>query len=457
MDLNRIWSTWKREGEKIIHLSFSPMIIFLQGKKLYAATVEKDKYIRREMLLLENEGEEDILKALKELKKKGFKEKNVILVYNFPDLKITGKKLPSITKEELEESLYWEQDRIFGVRTDLQITYRVLEEDFTGWKISVTGALKENIRNWENLIRSAGKRLIHICPVTETMIRGNAPCLYIFGGKDRAICLFREGTEEETRIISKKEGKEKWDLFIDHLEKSYETETAEALFIPLSDCDKEDSLYWKSFFSGRKKENMEELSETGKGREDEWQDIMPALISAASSPMDLLPHKKINLSFTKENALLRTGQIMTALFFGAAVFLSFQFLHAGVRYDDIREKRASLTAMKKEMDADIKDRKIERELLEEIRILEKNNLQWKQKLILLSDQVPQGVVLHEIVGKERGIRIKGSADSSASVELLKENTARIWNMKMTSREKKVQPPLKIITFEIRGDYQNEND
>ena len=84
-------------------------------------------------------------------------------------------------------------------------------------------------------------------------------------------------------------------------------------------------------------------------------------------------------------------------------------------------------------------------------------MQWKQKLILLSDQVPQGVVLHEIVGKERGIRIKGSADSSASVELLKENTARIWNMKMTSREKKVQPPLKIITFEIRGDYQNEND
>ena len=149
MDIEELQKVWETRISLFLKKKRKQRTVLLQGNDLYAAEWKDKTLVWEEKVHLEDDGEEAFIKGLKEIEDKRGERNSFVLVYNFSDLRTGTKQFPQMTEEELAETMYWEQDRIFGVRNDLQTAWRVLEKDFTGWKLSLAAAEKENIMHSE--------------------------------------------------------------------------------------------------------------------------------------------------------------------------------------------------------------------------------------------------------------------------------------------------------------------
>lgn len=72
------------------------------------------------------------------------------MIYNSPDLHTACRTFPAMAEEELAETMYWEQDRIFGVREDLRLFMESVSEDVTGWTVSLAGVREDSVACWRS-------------------------------------------------------------------------------------------------------------------------------------------------------------------------------------------------------------------------------------------------------------------------------------------------------------------
>ncbi|MDU5281691.1 MAG: hypothetical protein E6Z24_02405 [Dialister sp.] len=441
MDIENLKAKWEERIRRVGGAYSKQSVVFIHNHFLHVAQRQRNTLLHYEKIPLAGEGRDAVIKALRSM---DGSIKSFILIYNFSDLRTEVKQFPQMTEDELSETMYWEQDRIFGVRSDLQIAWRVLEKDATGWRLSLAAAEKEQLQYWKHTAALARKRISRIVPVTEIRAEGEYPRFCFFAQKNQVLCIFRAGKEERTRVIPKNEAENVADKFVSRLSETYNLENAEFLFLPFADCPEEDKEFWRTAVHHPQKEY-------NRPEEEEENFIRQVMISVPDSPMNLLSPVKKKPLVTEENKWLRAGQILAVLFFTTGVILSMQFLITLADYKEKTDYLAESVSVRKEMAEERENREKEKQLLAEIKERAEKNPPLAGKLLVLADSVPKGIILHEITAEGTYLSVKGSAATMKAAGVFKGRLERIWQGAMTIRKKKIAASVQAVTFEIEGE------
>ena len=472
-------------------------VVMAAAGRLWLAEMEKGKYLVKKSAALPKITEESLAEAFSCFS--GIGEREIILIYNSPDLHTACRTFPAMTEEELAETMYWEQDRIFGVREDLRLSWKAISKDFTGWTVSLAGVREESVACWQSAAEKAGRKITRCIPVTAVELPRERRPLYLYGKGKSALFLFREEHVQESRILNTADADKKLQVFIRHFLKSYDMEGRDIVFIPMSGGVKE-IPFWKDL-AERWREKIKTLSLPGEiepepddfpapadekadgmlscecempvdegevfseesGEEDRlvktfaygeemeeglWELLLPVMEAADGAEMDFLAGEKRKALLTGEVDWLRAGQGMSALFAAAGIFC---FIFLGYTFLEEREaetKLAGLSAVRIEMDAERKEREKENQLLSELKSLEENDLRWEQKLVALSECTPQGIVLSEINAGEGTVHITGTADSPVTAMRFQKELEKAWGGKIYIEKQKREPNLKMAAFTL---------
>lgn len=449
--------------------------------RLWLAEMEKGKYFAKKSAAIPKITEESLAEAFSSFN--GIGEREINLIYNSPDLHTACRTFPAMTEEELAETMYWEQDRIFGVREDLRLAWKAISKDSTGWTVSLAGVREESVACWQSAAEKAGRKIIRCIPVTAVEFPRPRRPLYLYGRGKSALFLFREEHVQESRILNMADADKKLQVFLRHLSKSYDMEGRDIIFIPMSGGMKE-IPFWKNL-AEKWREKIKTLSlpdeiesepddftdpadereafseESGEedhlvktfacGEEMEeelWTILLPVMEAADGAEIDFLAGKKRKVLPAGEVNWLRAGQGVSALFAAAGILC---FILLGYTFLEEREaeaKLAGLSAVRIEMDAERKEREKENQLLWELKSLEENDLRWEQKLVALSECTPQGIVLSEINAGEGTVHITGTADSPVTAMRFQKELEKAWGGKTYIEKQKREPNLKMAAFTL---------
>jgi len=231
-------------------------VVMAAAGRLWLAEMEKGKYLTKKSAALPKITEESLAEAFSSLS--GIGEREIILIYNSSDLHMACRTFPAMTEEELAETMYWEQDRIFGVREDLRLSWKALSEDAAGWTVSLAGVREDSVACWQSAAEKAGRKITRCIPVTAVELLRERRPLYLYGKGKSALFLFREEHVQESRILNTADADKKLQVFLRHLSKSYEIEGRDIVFIPLSGGVKE-IPFWKDL-AERWREKLKTLS-----------------------------------------------------------------------------------------------------------------------------------------------------------------------------------------------------
>ena len=448
--------------------------------RLWLAEMEKGKYLAKKSAALPKITEESLAEAFSSFN--GIGEREINLIYNSPDLHAACRTFPTMTEEELAETMYWEQDRIFGVREDLRLTWKAISKDSTGWTVSLAGVREESMACWQSAAEKAGRKITRCIPVTAVELPRPRRPLYLYGRGKSALFLFREEHVQESRILNMADADKKLQVFLRHLSKSYDMEGRDIIFIPMSGGVKE-IPFWKDL-AERWREKIKILPLSGEieepddftdpadereafseesGEEDHlvktfaygeemeeglWTILLPVMEAAAGADMDFLAGEKRKALLTGEVDWLRAGQAVSALSAGAGILCAIFLGYTSLEEREAEAKLAGLSDVRIEMDAERKEREKENQLLSELKSLEENDFQWEQKLIALSECTPQGIVLSEINAGEGTVHITGTADSPVTAMRFQKELEKAWGGKIYIEKQKREPNLKMAAFTL---------
>lgn len=448
--------------------------------RLWLAEMEKGKYLAKKSAALPKITEESLAEAFSSFN--GIGEREINLIYNSPDLHAACRTFPTMTEEELAETMYWEQDRIFGVREDLRLTWKAISKDSAGWTVSLAGVREESVACWQSAAEKAGRKITRCIPVTAVELPRPRRPLYLYGRGKSALFLFREEHVQESRILNMADADKKLQVFLRHLSKSYDMEGRDIIFIPMSGGVKE-IPFWKDL-AERWREKIKILPLSGEieepddftdpadereafseesGEEDHlvktfaygeemeeglWTILLPVMEAAAGADMDFLAGEKRKALLTGEVDWLRAGQAVSALSAGAGILC---FILLGYTFLEEREAEAKLAGfsdVRIEMEAERKEQEKENQLLSELKSLEENDFRWEQKLVALSECTPQGIVLSEINAGEGTVHITGTADSPVTAMRFQKELEKAWGGKIYIEKQKREPNLKMAAFTL---------
>ena len=472
-------------------------VVMAAAGRLWLAEMEKGKYLVKKSAALPKITEESLAEAFSSLS--GIGEREIILIYNSSDLHTVCRTFPAMEEEELAETMYWEQDRIFGVREDLRLTWKAISEDITGWTVSLAGVREDSVACWQSAAEKAGRKITRCIPVTAVELPRVRRALYLYGRGKSALFLFREEHVQESRILNTADADKKLQVFLRHLSKSYDMEGRDIIFIPMSGGTKE-IPFWKNL-AEKWREKMKTLPLSGEiepepddfpapadekadgmlscecempvdegevfseesGEEDHlvktfacgeemeeelWESLLPVMEAAAGAEMDFLAGKKRKALLTGEVNWLRAGQAVSVLSAATGIICAIFLGYTSLEEREAEAKLAGLSAVRIEMDAERKEREKENQLLSELKSLEENDLRWEQKLVALSECTPQGIVLSEINAGEGTVHITGTADSPVTAMRFQKELEKAWGGKIYIEKQKREPNLKMAAFTL---------
>lgn len=473
------------------------IVVMSAAGRLWLAEMEKGKYLVKKSAALPKITEESLAEAFSSLS--GIGEREIILIYNSPDLHTACRTFPAMAEEELAETMYWEQDRIFGVREDLRLSWKAISEDITGWTVSLAGVREDSVACWQSAAEKAGRKITRCIPVTAVELPRVRRALYLYGRGKSALFLFREEHVQESRILNTADADKKLQVFLRHLSKSYDMEGRDIIFIPMSGGTKE-IPFWKNL-AEKWREKMKTLPLSGEiepepddfpapadekadgmlscecempvdegevfseesGEEDHlvktfacgeemeeelWESLLPVMEAAAGAEMDFLAGKKRKALLTGEVNWLRAGQAVSVLSAATGIICAIFLGYTSLEEREAEAKLAGLSAVRIEMDAERKEREKENQLLSELKSLEENDLRWEQKLVALSECTPQGIVLSEINAGEGTVHITGTADSPVTAMRFQKELEKVWGGKIYIEKQKREPNLKMAAFTL---------
>lgn len=81
-------------------------VVMAAAGRLWLAEMEKGKYLVKKSAALPKITEESLTEAFSSLS--GIGKREIILIYNSPDLHTACRTFPAMAEEELAETMYWE-------------------------------------------------------------------------------------------------------------------------------------------------------------------------------------------------------------------------------------------------------------------------------------------------------------------------------------------------------------
>ena len=117
------------------------------GATLFMVKVRNGRFLKEKEYILSGEGEASLAEALCRAEKDGFRHRKLLWLMNEPDLRCVCRKFPNMTEPELEETIQWEEDRLFGSEP-VQSGYHILSYTPEGYEVLVSAIRKETATGW---------------------------------------------------------------------------------------------------------------------------------------------------------------------------------------------------------------------------------------------------------------------------------------------------------------------
>ena len=271
--------------------------------------------------------------------------------------------------------------------------------------------------------------------------------------------LFRSGDLWESRILHlADEGKAS--LFMERQMALYGMSSLPCFLVPLESCETKERTAWLSYLEkeltllaseGTENEGSKAVTLETEHLEEGgyWDDAMRVVlaVSHAGTALPLLMGERPFL--TEENRKFRIAQGACAL--GAAFFLfsCASFLSA------YREDKAQLAENEalyplKVKRAEMKKASEEEEaLLAMLKEEEAKDPHWEQRLVLLADGMPQGVVLSEISAEGEDVLLKGTSQKASDLSNFTGHLTRAWGGRTELKSRKKNTRTGLFEFTVR--------
>lgn len=399
--------------------------------------------------------EEELKKAFFVLKAKGLPA-SVSVWYNRSDLRMASKRFPAMTASELEETLYWEGDRLFSASFDLAITWDVIFHDDVDCVVSASAVPIETIHVIKKAAKDAGILLNQVVPVTAVMEKTKKPSFYLFVKKTSASLVFRHEKGEVTRLLKQGEAGDRAATFLARQEEIYGPLPRDMTLLPMDSCDGTSYAYWKRFIFTWKEQGVEGLRSFLEDNPDGTTEekIEPGIMERwwnklSSGKMDFLKQG----GKREEEGVLLPGKV-SLWRWGAVTFCFIAMLYGvygGYVYSLKEEAKETLAACdtisqaKKEAE---EEKVAEKERIEEWKAMEKENPRWERKWVTLSEAAVSGIVLRKIQADTDRVTIEGSADTKQTAEAFAKNLERYWDMNTILSVKQRNPGLSLVAFSV---------
>ena len=427
---------------------------------LLGVVVEDFKFVSYERVPWEDNGTpEAIAMALQQLEEKGIRQKRRVLLVNQPSCRMVRKRFPDMTEEELKESMYWEEDRLFYTGEAMALGYRVLSHSPEGYDTVLFAWPRAEMEIWTEAARQCKKSWAAVCPVMDIQVT-DRPYFALYGCKEKGTLLFRSHQEIRSRRVSIKEESA---FFLQTMMEQQEIKEADVFLFPMSDCDREEIENWQAWLE----ESVGSLSEEGKeihleiptiGTEADpfWPLCQPLLLRGDACGV-LFPqaHELQVPFFCQENRTLRLAQ-------GAALAAGLFLLYAGgqtisltLQQKKVESESVALQPEREQMRAVQQERSRIEEKLNHLKTVEKQDPHWEQKLVQLAETVPQGVVLSEIKAERETVQITGTATAAAAVPSFEKRLRTAWGgeVRLVKRKTSMRTGLLEFTVEWKNSSQ----
>lgn len=424
---------------------------------LLGAEVEDFKFMSYHMVPWEDNGTpEAIAVALQQLEEKGMRQKRRVLLVNQPTCRMVRKRFPDMTEEELKESMYWEEDRLFYTGEAMALGYRVLSHSPEGYDTLLFAWPRPEMEIWTEAARLCKKPWSAVCPVMDIQV-SDTPYFALYGGKEKGTLLFRNGQEIRSRRVSLKEESA---FFLQTMMEQQEVEEAKVFLFSLSDCDRETLENWQAWLE----ESVSQLTEEGKelhlavpmvGMEENpfWSLCQPVLLRGDTGRA-LFPqeHELALPFFCQEN---RTLRLVQGAALAAGLFLAYtggRTISLTVQQKEVEAESVVLQPEREQMRAVQQERSRIEEKLNHLKMIEKQDPHWEQKLVQLAEAVPQGVVLSEIKAERGKVQIMGTATSATAVPSFEKRLRMEWGgeVRLVKRKNSMRTGLLEFTVEWKS-------
>lgn len=392
------------------------------------------------------------------MKAAGLRDKKLWLLVNAEALSWSRKRYPQMTEEEFAESMEWEADRVFHTEEAIAMGHRVLSHDEEGWEALLHALPRVEMGGWEMGAHEAGITISRAFPVTDIPLK-EGPHFILYMRRRSAMLLFRREGLWESRILHPAdEGKAL--LFMERQMDMYDLSALPCFLVPMESCGLEERMAWLSYMEKElallAAEGIEEAESKSVTLVTEhleeggyWDDAMRVVLSVthAGTALPLLMGERPFL--TEENRKLRIAQGACAL--GAAFFLfsCASFLSA-YRMDKAQlGENEALSPLKVKRAEMRKASEEEEALLAMLKEEEAKDPHWEQRLVLLADGMPQGVVLSEISAEGEDVLLKGTSQKTTDLSNFTSHLTRAWGGLTELKSRKKNAHTGLFEFTVR--------
>lgn len=444
--LPSILSKWEKEKPTVYILPLCGKLLGVevaQHKFLSYATVPWDGEMKVE----------SIAEALQGLAQKGMDRKRRILLVSQPSCRIERKRFPDMSEEELRESMYWEEDRLFYTGEPMALGYRILFHTPEGYETMLFAWSRSELDMWTEAARVVDMSWTAAYPVMD-IVWQDTPYFILYAGKQKGTLLFHQGQTIQSRRVSIKETNGAF--FMQTMMEQQEIQSAHCLLVPMADCEKEKLSEWQGWLE----KEIQPLQESGLGIEQSipfsheaeeplWQAWQPLLLRADTCQSAFpLTHELKQPFFCKENRWLRIAQ-GAALASGLFLFYTTaQTISLTWKQQAVQKETEALAPLRAQWQAMQKERGEEQERLTWLKELESKNPHWEQKLVTLADSMPQGVVLSEIKSNGQKVQITGTSVSAAALQAFEKRLRASWGGQVRLMKRKNATHSGLLEFTV---------
>jgi hypothetical protein len=114
-------------------------VMAITGRHVLLARVREGKFLASHHYIMEgNSLEKELPEVLRKAERDGYTARHITLILNGADSPVRTRRFPRMTEDELEETVYWEEDRLFGT-VPHSADYRILSSSPEGYDILAAG------------------------------------------------------------------------------------------------------------------------------------------------------------------------------------------------------------------------------------------------------------------------------------------------------------------------------
>lgn len=450
-------SAWgKTVWETVLNLTYTKegkavkAVIWLDHT-LWGLVVKNDRILSSVGVPLDELTEERLGKAFQQLKEEGFSGGHITLVVNFPTLRVYNKRFPGMEEGDLEETIYWEEDRLFRMKTPMVLGYDVMHKELSGWDIHVEGIPGNLLALWQKGAEKGGMKITEALSIIGMPLR-RTPHVILYGRKHTGLLVYRKESIYRTRVV-KEEGEAA--LFMEKLIHYEELDELSIHFIPLSDCSEEKRGEWKSYlakeadslrisFADEGVQIIDRFHEEETGFDENRKVLAHMRYGNIVFPLVERKKKWIN----QENRYLRYAEVSCLFSFLFFLFSIGNFCLTYRAQEAAEREGIQLYQKKERIIGFIDRRKAEGELAAFLKKLDGKDGHWGTRLAMMSASLPAGIVLSRISEEGKDILISGTAGNASALSDFQGCLSSAWGGRSQVMRKE-NPKTGLMDFTLR--------